>query len=405
MLLLRELLTLIEGNFDDLFEDLGNLKQIDKELLKGVFDERPEKGKAAPVRPTLGQNSTFETVKDKDGAKAFDHVEKEKDVIAIVLKYGEDQILIITNNYRSRAASPSRGNKLSYALVANKKFFDVIPKEKLEGAFTTEKTYRRGIAYRSTTRTEVDYEFRANNILSGTNPDVVSKIKKLLKLVYDAAKESKTTVETILVKADVERTKKSSARDTAREGSYPLPTGNKVSIGGGKYSTYEDVASKYFKDLKSNLKNRLEAYKASKSKAFDDPNEMMKAMIKDGYLAKVKLMSFTYYLYQARTDLDMLIKKDSGWRGKPKDYNYIEYKIQSGTPELNAFNEKLDKLRDEHYDELKKLTDGEEKKKLSDLWYEKRHSVSPPDSFKVLLGLVGGVITPVAIQIGRDPAW
>jgi hypothetical protein len=194
---------------------------------------------------------------------------------------------------------------------------------------------------------------------------------------------------------DVERGAKSGERAKARYGAMPLPTGNKVAIGPGNYTTYEDQAARYFKDLRSDLGKRLETFKASKAKSFENSDELMNALIKDGYFEKLKFMGFTYKFYDDRIRFSALRAgkdKNSGYE------SYIEYRIQDGTPEYKKAQEDWNKIRSE----LKGKIDDEA---ATIAYYEARKKILPPAELKIIMGLEGGKIVPVKIQIGKEDAY
>jgi len=176
----------------------------------------------------------------------------------------------------------------------------------------------------------------------------------------------------------------------------PLPTGNKIGIGAGKYTTYEVQAIIYFKDLKFDLHSRLETFKASKAKSFETSDDLMNALIKDGYFEKLKFMGYTYKFYDDRirfSDLRSGKNKNNGYE------SYIEYKIQDGTPEYKKAQEDWNKIRAE----LPKDKVGDDDAMAE--YYAARNKVLPPAELKIIMGLEGGKIVPIKIQIGKEDAY
>lgn len=399
MQLLQELLILQdELEIFALLEDLGNLKQIDKLLLKALFNPkatyRDDEDKTPKIRDAVGRGSKIEPFKDKDADAALARLKDQSSVVAIILQYEGEQLLIVISNHKSTRGSMSYKDKPTYMLAINsQKFFKVVPKEELQAQFSTKK-YNR---HTGKTDTESDSDVNADLLIRGTNTDVLTKIKKLMKLVYDAGKKNKVAVETLAVTLDTEREKTGTQRAVARSGTVPLPTGNRIAIGHGKYSTYEERGKSFFKNLRSDLVSRLEKFKASKAKTFDTPDDLLKALIDEGYFDKVKLMGYSYQIGRSQFDLDKLRGKSRSSFGE----NYIEYKIQSDTPEHGALQVQLKKIRDDLYANKANNT-KEENDSIYEKYQEQRDKIIPPGEFRVELGLEGGKIIPKGIQLKKD---
>lgn len=383
---------LFEGVDFDLFESLGELNKIDKKLLK-AFKARPEyrsssdkKTAANPIKPQLGQNSKVEEFSDKTYGTAWTRIEDDKDAIGMILSYDGDQVVAITKG--SLESGYSRGEKPKYGFIFNPKFFSTILDEKeYEKALgVTEGGYApgngRGGRYKSATAEE----FKASKTINGSTTDVIGKLKTIIKIVLDAGKKNKVEVKTMIISRDFER-------------AIPLPTGNKVAIGDGKYSTYEDIAGNYFKSLKSDLRSRLESFKASKAKSFDTTEDLVNGLIKEGYFDKLKFMGFTYRYSDDRINFNDMRKGE-----KRQGYeSYIEYKIQDGTPEYKKAQTDWETIRSGL--DYGSKAEEKEKEALQAAYYAAREKALPPAAFKVLLNLVGGVITPVGIKIGSDRGY
>lgn len=403
MELLQELLTIQDDNalfeeLEELFEDLGQLKKIDKDLFK-IFVKPKERGgsdkdKAQKVRGALGQNSKIEEHDEANQNTAWKRLEDDKIAKALILKYDGEQIFAAI-----KTTAGSYKEKPQFSFILKPTFFEKITdKAEYNKAMGGVKTKTSRYGGRVNTWDETT-EFEAGRASEGTSTTTTGKIKTVMKMVFDAAKKNKADLKVMIVTIDEARIAKSHERVKARSGSLPLPTGNKVAVGGGKMSTYDDVASNYFKSLKSDLKSRLETYKASKAKAFDTPNDLLSGLIKDGYFEKLKFMGYTYKFYQDRINF-------RGMKGdKFYGESYIEYKIQPGTPEYKKAEEDVAKLRSEMSEKKMKAGSDAEKEALQTAYYDERKKLLPPAEFKVVLGLKGGVITPEKIEIGRDEAW
>ena len=119
-------------------------------------------------------------------------------------------------------------------------------------------------------------------------------------------------------------------------------------------------------------------------------------LIKDGYFEKLKFMGYTYKFYDDRirfSDLRTGKDKTGGYE------SYIEYKIQDGTPEYKKAQEDWNKIRAE----LPKGKVGDDDAMAE--YYTARKKVLPPAELKIIMGLEGGKIVPVKIQIGKEDAY
>jgi hypothetical protein len=407
--LLQELLNLhdteqdlLEESYQSLFEDLGNLNKIDKKLFKIFLKPKSTWGeeakKAAKVRGGLGQNSSIEESKDANQNAAWAHLDTAKNK-AIVLEYDGEQIFAVikatgaTTSFRS-------STKATYSFILNPSYFEkIMGKDEFNkaagGVIEKSSRNRNGTMYTHTKTTG----FEAGRTTMGGTTDVIGKLKTIMKFVFEAAKKNKKELKTLIVTIDEKRLATSGERAKSRKGMQPWPTGNRVAIAPGKYDTYENLAERYFKDLKSDLKGKLESLKASKAKTFDTPSELLAGLIKEGYFEKLKFMGFTYQFYTDRINF-------KGMQGdKFYGESYIEYKLQTGTPEYKKIEDELNKLRTENADVWSKEKSAEEKELLQAAYYEKRKKLVPPGELKIVLGLEGGVITPKKVQVGREDAY
>lgn len=410
MKLLVELLNLqadmllFEGLDVELFEELGTLNVINKKLLS-VFKEHPsynygardEKKKALPVRGKLGSESRIETTSDKNQNEAFDKLVPEQGkqaAVGIIMEYDGAQIMAVVAD---GDGSYQRSEKPSYSFIFDAKFFSMIMHEK---EFEETLGVKASIPYKHE-------EFMASKTIVGSTSTTISKIKQIIKLVFDAAKKNQKIVKTLAIYPDVARAEKSATRAKGRVGMLPLPTGNKIAIGPNKYTTFENQAGGFFKNLKIDLNTRLETFKASKAKSFDTPEDLMKALITDGYFDKLKFMGFTYKLYNDHINFESLKITAAGKKSWIHSESYIEYKIQSGTPEYKKAVEDVDKLRDEFSAQHRAAKEGskEDQDVVSKAYYAAKKKILPPEDLKIILRLKGGVITPVNVQVGEQDVW
>jgi hypothetical protein len=389
LLEINEELSLYEAFDIALFEDLGNLKKIDKKLFKiFVKKERYFSGKRehgdTQVNGSLGENSKVEEHVDSGYSAAWKHLEDAK-VKAIILQYDGDQIFAVLK------AGQDYKKKNEYAFIVNPSYFEKIAEKgeynEIVGGVIKKSSTWRGKRSEFTEKTE----FEAGTASEGASTTSTGNLKKIIKLAFDAAKKNKADLKTIVVSIDEERLAKNVSRAKGREGSLPYPTGNKIAIGPGRYTTYEEQAGKYFKSLGADLRDRLDSFKASKAKSFDNPNDLLTALIKEGYFDKLKLMGFTYKMGSDNISF-------RGLTGQFMGESYIDYNIQTNTPEYDKAQDDWREIRQG----LKGALDDEEAQAA---YYEAKKKILPPEQFRVVLELDGGIIKPGRIKLGKDEIY
>lgn len=335
------------------------------------------KKEATKINNLLGDNSEIKEFTDSTYMKAFNRLEN-KNTAGIVLVVDGEQVLSI-----GKTVENTRHNGYVFA---SDNFADAI----LKNSFiknNEDKDFFSTITDNSISSGQVSYYSRHK----------LSLIKKIVKFIFQQASNNDKTIKTLEVEIDLKRSEKTEVRAKTREGIIPLPTGNKIAIGKGRYSTYDTLAVSFFKSLKSDLKDRLETYKASKAKSFDTKEDLLNSLIKEGYFDKLKFMGFTYEYRNDRINFRELKnpgKQMSGW----SDESYIEYRIQTGTPEYNKLEADIEVIRAE-------FRNSERSEELQTAYYENRKKIMPPETFKVILKLDGGVITPEKIQIGKEDSY
>lgn len=419
MQLLMELLDrnhdrlLLEELLDDLalFEDLGNLKAIDKNFMKllktKVFvtdrgssksghDERrdswDDKNKSSQLRGGLGENSDIEEVNIKASGEMIDPLSKSENVLTI-LKYDSKQVLAIVRVAQA-TTSYRNASKAKFKIVASKELFGKIltPEEYEKYAPKKEKGTHpnfRGRSYKNS-------DFTVDKLTGGLESDVVGKLRDVINLVLKKAKTEKKEVKLLIVKADKKRAEKSGERVKARAGTKPYQTGNDVATSSGK-KTYDSLMSNYVKELRSEIRSRLEKFKAGKAEGAKTPEELLKMVLEKGFPEKIKLGDFVYKLYRMdNMRLDNLKDQASGKKLSEYDIPCIEYQHDGNDPALAKVHADLEKIKKQH-----DFNDEEARNK----YYELREKLLPSRELKIAMGFKGGSIVPMGIQLGRDKAW
>lgn len=387
MQLLMEFLAPKVERYEDqqlLLEVLGNLDVIDKKLIKVLQKERPYfSGSKKPhgaeqVSHSLGQGSevtTVEVKKDKDILGKL-----SGDVVALVLKRGDKQVLILADKAKIRGSRDR--DKDGYLFMANAALADL---DKMTAQFVSpdRTTYKNGRPQKVE-----DWEGKrwVKNVMDKELVNINSgEAKKLLKLAFDQGVEVKEPVTLLLISRDKARVAKQAARVTARRGVVPLPDDKSLS-GSGK-----DAYNKYIKDLRYELGNKLDQFKSSRvGDKFATPEEMLKGISDKGFMQKLKFMDYTYDKYDVDNNLRDLM------RGVPERYGphvAVVYNINTDSAEYKKLQNDLQAIRTE----LKDAGD------LAWDEYKKRRDVlAPPGKLKIAFELKGGTLVPGRVIFDKD---
>jgi len=371
------------SDIQELFEDLGNLKNIDRGLIRVFQQQSFDGGKKKSIGDMFGRKSKMIEYVDKNQTVMFNRLSSKEDAhgipVGLIVKYDEKQVLAII-----KIISSSYKNEDSYLLAGNNNFF--------EKTIDSQK-YEELMGYNA--KSYGTWDFQASNLIKGEVRGIkvtIGKIKTLLKELFLKAKTDKVEIKTIIIYRDTERIETSKQREQSREGIIPYSTGNLITVNGKKI-TYETWGVTHFKALGRDLSKRLEKFKITKAKSFDNPQELLDGFMKEGYLEHVRLMGFPYELKRHQISFNDIV---SGKMILRDDDNYVEYEIKTNSIEIEKLNKELKDIKETND------TDADD---LSKIYYETKKEMLPPRNFKVILKMEGGAIVPGAIKISNERVW
>lgn len=363
----------INGLFNNpstLYEHLGSLDAIDKELTKGFIklvkttnqitgigwgkkpgDSSWDDGRARTTTSlpnVIGRNSTLED-KQLSVVEAVDALTTNLNVAGLVYKLNGKQVMIIMHDRFIDSASKQAGykevNTYTWAMTAQ---------------------FARNISATSTLKypPSTSKKTISSEILAALKHDPNKGIGTLLAsqlaplfvalAMGEWLKENPTAksmpkanalpkLEFIEIGPDKSRSELRGARNAARKGFVPVPkTARHQVFPNAKYmDTSHNV---YVRELFNNLKFRLNQHKNKKAGAFETTEAMLKHFIDEGYLKKLNYMGATYNLKDNRIDFsDLMLGKNS--RGG----SYIEYEAETrpswNDPRHKAVNAEFSELR------------------------------------------------------------
>ena len=384
MLLLREMLEISE--FDLLCEDFGNLKGIDKNLLKALMtqvyakDQGPGKHMYVDMlAKNAGQNSEVKDVELKNsktvtqefidnpsliGAVIYDKVSgKQFGMVGIKAEktYKTERKLGLAVNYVALSGKNPRPEDIKHHR-------DLVMSELKAHAGEIQKTYLTG---------ESDYKD--------------SRVAKMVNLIRNRADLWKTNGEEVklmvkFIYADSKRPEVRKERASRKSGVIPVKLVGK---------DLEDFKQKAI----SSLKSRLDAYKRDKLKNTGDSidiKEFAKEVKKAGFLDRFLVNGYVFNYYDDRINFS---KMRSG-QHKPdqngySDPSYITYRVDDSSKEYAEMRDKYWEGRAELSANFKDDPEAfhREHDKL-----KKRLKV-PPTRIEILLDLEGGAIVPYDVKL------
>lgn len=377
---LRETQLFIESLDHQLFEALGKLGVIDRNLLRILKGTRYYSGKQNRIRDALGQNSDVLTKRAVSHNKAWDEFDDPK-AVAMVIKVGDDQVFAVIDEHRGDLTAPGYGKHTDYNIIANPDLFKLVdPKEYVN----TINSSAHGWASN-------DYRVDA---LRSQKTQAISRIKKVMKQIFDAAKKNGQDVNVMIVDRDEQRLKTRAERAEGRKGIELKTTGNRQSVRGGReYAVSQHELNKINERVAKSLRQRLDDYKSSKADKFNSPEEMLASLIKDGLFEKFTIGDGEYDLTNERLYVrDLLKRAKAKADGKePRDGpGYLEFSLR----------DRFSRDRKSNYYEAweaakEKFKDVENQERRDDaISREMMKHGFMPGKLKVVLDLEGGKIVP-----------
>ena len=381
MELLQELLNINIAS-ETLFEDFGNLKQIDKGLVKALMknvyygsDQFGNSKYKDILNKKVGQNSKTEDVKIKNSKTIIDAFNTDKSVQAAVIfdknsgkQFGmvgvlpsdrsySDNMKIIFNSLALAGQSPS-GSDVTRTQDYIHAEMSKLSKE--DGGYLS---------------------FMFNTF----DDHKVMKMFNVIKKITSTWVKNDVNIDLYakFVYSDSDRTKTNSNRALAKRGAIPVKL---------KGQDLED----FKKRALASLENRLENYKKSKikNKATVDIKNFAEAVKEQGFLDHFSVGGFIYDYFDQTIRFDKLRKGEHKTPGS-WDKSYIEYRVDDNEPEYEKLREIYWKKRSEiaaaHKDDPEgyKMENEKLKKRLK----------FPPSRIRVLLDLDKGTIVPYDIEV------
>lgn len=373
-MLLQELLSIIaERDAQALLESYGNLKKIDPQLLKafvmqdGKVDKNLGEHSEVEVNPKITDYQSFEDAfveRDDTGVIGFIFVVDGKQAMSVA------HIVDLEN-------SPNHRDEKKIHVGVTKAFADLFDEDYIQKHYMT-------------------------NIINAANrgfPVINSQFSHVSNTVrnfFDVVADKKLKLETIEVKTDFKRLDKQAKRTQLKRGHIPLPGyDNKLSKSDG--AAYKS----YLEKLKTKLEAKLDQLKRDKLKNATTPEEMVKIVKEDGFGDKIKFMGFTYKRIAFRVDYDHLHKIAQGKGDVWSENNYVQYTVEWEDKAYQKIQEELWDLMPTNPSKVGE-SEKEEAQELWDAWERLQKRKIPPNSLKIIIGLKGGVASPVDIKLERN---
>jgi len=383
MLLLREMLEISE--IDLLCEDFGNLKNIDKNLLKALMNQvyvgadGPGKYKYRDILvKSAGKDSDVKDVELKNSKTVTQEFENPSLVGAVIYDQvsGKQFGMVGIKAEKTYKSERKLGLVVNYVALSGENPRPEDIKHHRELVMNELKTHG-GEIQKSYLSAECDYKD--------------SRVAKMVNLIRNRAnlwkmngKEVKLFVKFIY--ADTKRPKARKERASRKTGVIPVKLVGKE---------LEDFKQKAI----SSLKSRLDAYKRDKLKNSGesiDLKDFAKEVKKAGFLDKFLVNGYVFNYYDDRINFS---KMRSG-QHKPdqngySDPSYITYRVDDSSKEYAEMRDKYWEGRSELSSNFKDDPEAfqREHEKL-----KKRLKV-PPTRIEILLDLEGGAIVPYDVKL------
>lgn len=404
-MLISELFTL-STNEELLWEFLGNLNFIDKELFKSVQNAIKSQIKN-PLSKNIGQNSSISEINDvKVVSKIQEIFTNDSTVMGYVISFDGVQTFLVL---KINVSTDSWKTDYKYFWTLNwHNFFKnetltsdhvAVVKKLVDGNLPNlaarqgiEGNLNKAIAALLSAKKSIDPKFtiaikvihtdtdrkktRDDRLVN--SPNNYSKIPKVSKLYTKA--ELQKEIPEIYLDTYVKWKKDNKIED--------MPDNDMMYRAFRK--RYEDHREKKDDKLKAELSNRLtsrlEKLKANKAVKAETPEEFFKLILEQGYLEKIRINDISYKLStKVYFDFEELVKPSgSVWA---RDKNYITYKKD----EHDNKTDEYDKFMDALWLKLREEFPGDENEQKRDEIY---NSYSMPGEIKISLKLDKSGIVP-----------
>lgn len=405
----NKLQLLSESQLYQLFEDLGNLKQVDSEFMNLIKQsitygkgyrggDRPrEIAKTLPIY--LGRDSKAETVSVKSGADIHRLINDQDNVKALVILFDGVQSFAILKTPTDPNAKYS--NSPTYFWVGSwQKIFnndDLGPMEEI---------------------TAKDHLAAANVLNLKTNEGDEKRMYKALTALLKAKKEihSKSEITALVISADEKRASAQNSRMNARsisgdkehltnppEVHYKKRTPENADYEtrqtfSDKQKTQASAVFEFEKKLKNRLSSRLNTFKEHKAPKAESPEELLNLIKKDGFLEKIKINGFVYIQRYENIRWSSLVAQQKTGKASDYDRSYIEYNMEtfSSSAAVKSYYDEMETIRKA----IKaKYPDDPEKAD------EEIEQYRMPDSIKVYLKLEKSSIVVDEVSVKSFKKW
>ena len=359
-MLLKEFLEIsAKSEYELLLEDLGSLKIVDpkfRDMLKvtGEYKSSGTPGKlgryTSVLSKRLGKDSPIKTKVLKSAADAVRALEEDKSAVAftVIDKRSGDQVFFAIRN-------GEKSGGYNYGVDVQSLLSELDPE--------TSATMKKRLLDAKIDISDFKSKDRNDTFRGKVVPNRGERSSALYKVLTTVIKalDRKLGPEITVIYGDNARLKKQDERKTARQGMIPI----------------SDVMSRQFNnDARAALRQRLDKFKASKAKRIDSPEDLIEAIMQEGYLDKIKIGDFDYKLSNDHIRLDYLKSKDKRNRA------YVTY-------ELDRSTDKYSSARRAAFAAMAK--DDKDMDKVAEQL--------PPGKITVYLGLEGGTIAPTDVEV------
>lgn len=440
-MVLLELLKLQErriearGEFIEfLYEHLGNLNVIDKELIKVLRKELADTyhrtdGKPHPEASKIGYYVGTNSTVDEEPARNPSQVMKEimdnnSKVVAVVIKYGEKQVCAFASRLKVFGRNGSKDETDDIHIIVSPDFFNIVgPAEEYEKSVTKERTKTAPAVRGRRTYTTKEIEgHTVQNLLKGIGAstkfygDVAlnsANVKKVLSFIFDNAKANNMKVSMLSINRDEKRKPTGVERSNARFGRIPFMVAKSLK----HYSSKEKLEySNYTEKLLKSLDLRLSKWRSEKAdkqaRKFSSHEELIKHVVEEGFPEKVNFMGYVYDKGRVEIDWNDIELKSKDMHSGHKKTNprslqdHITYNIDRKTPSFKELQTQMKELMggipDEDPDDEHVI---EAREQFINAYMRKYKKLVPPGNFMIHMSLVGGVIKPTNISISEDNDW
>ena len=383
MLILRELL---EINKDDLLcEDFGNLKGIDKNLLRALMSQEyvgangPGQYKYRDVlAKAAGQASTTSDVEIKNSKTVTNEFENNPKTIGAVIydKVSGKQFAMIGIKVEKTYKSERKmGIVVNYVAISG------------DNPRPEDIKHHRSLVWdelKAMTEKPKNYLSVERDYKDSQAAKAVNLIRNRAALWKSNGKDVKLYVKFIYT--DEERPKARSERAQRKSGIIPVKLSPKD-------------AEQFKTNALQSLKQRLDVYKSEKLKNSGNKisiDDFAKAIRNEGFLDKFNVDGHIYNYYDDRINFSAMKKglhkpNANGYT----DESYITYRVDDSTPSYQEMQNKYWEGRSELASNFKDDPEAYQREHIK----LKRRLKVPPSRIQVLLDFEGGAIVPYDVKL------